>query len=96
MDSRDGRVVRFEDDVDMGTFDVCALDNTKENEDETRSPRLISTSDLDESSDGIADPEDFLQQQQRSTPPSQESQKVRWVSKMDHGGQKITFKTRNG
>ena len=46
MDSRDGRVVRFEDGVDMGTFDVCALDNTKENEDETRNPRSISTREL--------------------------------------------------
>ena len=30
----------------MGTFDVCALEHTKEHEDETQNPRSISTSEL--------------------------------------------------
>ena len=46
MDSGDGRVIRFEDDIDMGTCDVCALDNTMEHEDETQNLRSINTDEL--------------------------------------------------
>ena len=46
MDSGAGRVIRFEDDTDMGTFDVCGSNNTKENEDETQNPRSRNTDEL--------------------------------------------------